>query len=130
MKHQTEIMVSIIGVLLFVALLASSIWMFSLEGSPERLAFADTFSQSHHLSNHFFIYLSAISGVWVLCGIAAVLLLKKAYRVQTAGCLLVIAAIFGTLSTVGFGIFSSLIYLIAGVRVVIRQRSYITGEGV
>lgn len=134
MKYQTEMILTTIGILLFGVLFAGSILLYgNLEGSPETLDLVQSFMKDENIVEfteqqmisyigYLFIYLAVISFSWIIFGAIAIYLFKKEDKVKAAGILLIITAILGTLSTIGLGIFSGMIYLIAGIMAITRRR--------
>ncbi|GIO21468.1 DUF4064 domain-containing protein [Oceanobacillus sp. J11TS1] len=135
MKHKTEMILTAIGILLFGVLFAGSILLYgNVEGNPETLDLVQSFMQDEKIVEfseqqiisyigNLFIYLAVISFAWIIFGAVAIYLLKKENKVKTAGILLMVTAILSTLSTIGLGIFSGIIYLIAGIMATARSRS-------
>lgn len=135
MKYKTETILTAIGILLFGILFAGSILLYgNLEGSPETLELVQSFMEDENIDEfseqqlisyigYLFIYLSAVSFAWMILGAVAIFLFKKENKGKTAGILLIVTAILGTLSTIGLGIFSGIFYLTAGVMAMTRSRS-------
>ena len=135
MKHQAEMILTAIGILLIGVLFAGSILLYgNVEGSPETLELVQSFMEDENIVafseqqiityiGYLFIYLAVISFTWIILGSAAIYLLKKETRGKSAGVLLIGIAILGTLSTIGLGIFGGMIYLIAGIMVITRSAS-------
>jgi len=135
MKHQAEMILTAIGILLFGVLFAGSILLYgNVEGSPETLELVQSFMEDENIVEfseqqiityigYLFIYLAVISFTWIILGAAAIYVLKKETSGKSTGILLIGIAILGTLSTIGLGIFSGIIYLIAGIMAISRSRS-------
>ncbi|WP_339285696.1 DUF4064 domain-containing protein [Oceanobacillus sp. FSL K6-3682] len=135
MKYKTETILTAIGILLFGILFAGSILLYgNLEGSPDTLELVQSFMEDENIDEfseqqlisyigYLFIYLSVVSFVWIISGALAIFLFKKEDKGKTAGILLIVTAVLGTLSTIGLGIFSGILYLIAGVMALTRSRS-------
>ncbi|GGP09086.1 DUF4064 domain-containing protein [Oceanobacillus neutriphilus] len=134
MKYKTETILTAIGILLFGILFAGSILLYgNLEGSPDTLELVQSFMEDENINEfseqqlinyigYLFIYLSIISFVWIILGAVAIFLLKKENKGKAAGILLIVTAVLGTLSTIGLGIFSGIIYLAAGIMAITRKR--------
>ncbi|WP_080873892.1 DUF4064 domain-containing protein [Oceanobacillus timonensis] len=135
MKHQAEMILTAIGILLLGVLFAGSILLYgNVEGSPETLELVQSFMEDENIVEfseqqiisyigYLFIYLAVISFTWIILGSAAIYLLKKEARGKSAGMLLIGIAILGTLSTIGLGIFGGIIYLIAEIMAINHSRS-------
>lgn len=135
MKHRTEMILTAIGILLFGVLFAGGILLYgNVEGNPETLELVQSFMKDENIvefseqqiisyMGYLFIYLAVVSFAWIILGALVIFLFKKENKGKTAGILLIVITVLGTLSTIGLGIFGGIFYLIAGIMAVTRSRS-------
>ncbi|MFD1020732.1 DUF4064 domain-containing protein [Thalassobacillus hwangdonensis] len=138
MKRTVEIVLTIIGVVLFAASAAIGGWLLSQKDNPEfRQGLEEGLNQPgtdtggmnadqilEMLSNgvQTFIIITVIA---TILGILAVMLLKGDKKPKTAGAILLVTSVLAAIITLGVGVFPALFYFIAGIVALVRRKKVV-----
>ncbi|RWZ52365.1 DUF4064 domain-containing protein [Halobacillus fulvus] len=136
MKRTVEIVLTVIGILLYAFPIVVG-WVFvAFQDNPqvreEFIIAMNEASGGQEFTNMdinqvwdmmgtfaMFILISSIVGV--VLGILSIFFLSKNRRPKTAGIILILTAVVLTFATVGLGLFSGGLYLIAGIVALVRK---------
>lgn len=131
MKRTGEILFSFIGIILFGALVIGSFVLYgTIEDNVGAKDVAQEFINDENIKDvtaaqiitfvqNFFLYLGVIS---LLCTAGGVLSIVRIRKNGSAGKILIITAILGSVLTLFAGIFGSIAYLIAGITNVSKNK--------
>ncbi|WP_226585497.1 DUF4064 domain-containing protein [Halobacillus litoralis] len=139
MKRTAEIVLTVIGIVLFgLPVLLSSIllntkdnpqvrqelenFMNSPEMKMEGQASTMSISQIMDAMGSFAMFVLIAAIIAIALGILSVLFLRGDKKPKAAGIILIVTAVIMTFATVGMGIFGGAAYLIAGIVALVRKK--------
>ena len=134
MKRTSEILFSVIGIILFSILFVGSLILSnSIQNNSEAKELAQQFLSDENIIEvsveqiikfleNGLLYIGVISLICVISGIISIVLLKKNEKHNVAGKLLITTATLGAILTLFIGIPACCGYLIAGIKTIARNR--------
>ncbi|MYL33849.1 DUF4064 domain-containing protein [Pontibacillus yanchengensis] len=137
MSRKAEIIITIIGMVMFTGLLGLSIIFLSVQGNPEfqqmlQESLNETYSQMEggqtidlnemaNMISSFTTYVLVASLIGVGLGGLSIFLLKGNKKPKTSGIILIVTAVIGTIATLFLSFFGGIAYLIAGIMALVRK---------
>ncbi|KGP74600.1 DUF4064 domain-containing protein [Pontibacillus yanchengensis] len=137
MSRKAEIIITIIGMVMFTGLFGLSIIFLSVQGDPEfqqmlQDSLNETYSQMEggqtinleemaNMISSFTTYLLVASLAGIGLGGLSLFFLKGNKKPKAAGIILIVTAVIGTIATLFLSFFGGVAYLIAGIMALVRK---------
>ncbi|CDQ37936.1 MULTISPECIES: DUF4064 domain-containing protein [Virgibacillus] len=133
MKRTAEILLTVIGVIIFSFLLIGSVTLLgSTQNNAQTKELVQEFIKDENITavnadqvvnflSNSTLYFVVISLISIGLGVISIILLKR-NKAKTAGKVLIITAILSTLFTLFMGLFGGIAYFIAGVMALVRNK--------